>query len=127
MISISAVIGIIIIHLLGDFVFQTNEMALNKSKSNYWLTLHVLVYTLVTFLGWNFCLLQPSILYSIEDLFKVIILVFTTHWITDYITSRISSKYFEKKDNHNGFLVIGIDQVLHYIQLLCIYHLCVKI
>ena len=127
MISISAVIGIIMIHLLGDFVFQTNEMALNKSKSNYWLTLHVLVYTLVTFLGWNFCLLQPSILYSIGDLFKVIILVFTTHWITDYITSRISSKYFEKKDNHNGFLVIGIDQVLHYIQLLWIYYLSVKI
>lgn len=126
MISIITALLIIAIHFFADFVCQTHEMAINKSKSNYWLSMHVMVYTAVTLIAWHFCLLQPATIYHIVDYLLFIGFIFSTHWITDYITSRISSKYFGKGDYHNGFVVVGIDQVLHYIQLFSAYWLFVK-
>jgi hypothetical protein len=37
-------IGLIWIHWFADFFCQTDKMAINKSKSIYWLTIHVFVY-----------------------------------------------------------------------------------
>lgn len=122
MISLYTVILIIVIHFFADFVCQTHEMAINKSKDNYWLSAHVRVYTLVSFLVWDFCILQPSIEYHLNDYLVFLIFVFGTHWITDYITSRFSGKYFGSGDYHNGFVVVGLNQVLHYIQLFFIYN-----
>jgi hypothetical protein len=48
---------------------------------------------------------------------------FVGHTATDYITSRCSKKYFSKNDYHNGFVVIGFDQILHYLQLYFTYKL----
>lgn len=121
MISILTALLIIVIHFFADFVCQTHEMAINKSKSNYWLSVHVAVYTFVTFLAWHFTLLQPASEYHMSVYLLLAGFIFTTHWITDYITSRISSKYFGKGDYHNGFVVVGIDQVLHYAQLFTAY------
>jgi len=126
MISIFNVILIQLIHLFADFMCQTHEMAVGKSKSNYWLSLHVAVYTLITFLGWHFCLMQPAFNYFFINYLYFTTFIFSTHWITDYITSRISSKYFGKGDYHNGFVVVGIDQVLHNIQLLTAYYLFIR-
>ena len=39
------------------------------------------------------------------------------HWVTDFLTSRIGKPFWDKGDFHNGFVVVGFDQVLHYIQL----------
>lgn len=36
---------IIVAHFVGDFVLQTHRMAVNKSKSLFYLSYHVLVYT----------------------------------------------------------------------------------
>ena len=123
MINVGIVLFIIFIHWLADFHCQTHEMSMNKSKSNFWLTMHILVYTLVTFIFWNFFLLQPNYLYHIWDYIKIAGFIFTTHWITDYITSRMTSKLYAKGDFHNFFVVIGADQVLHYTQLLLAYYL----
>ena len=126
MISIITLLVVIAIHFFADFVCQTHNMAINKSKSNYWLTLHVLTYTFVTWLAWLFCFFQPSMDYKSYDYVSFSVFIFTTHWITDYITSRISSKYFGKGDYHNGFVVVGFDQVLHYIQLFFAYYYFIK-
>jgi len=126
MISIPMVLLIIAIHFFADFVCQSHDMAINKSKSNYWLTYHVLVYTLVTFLAWHFCILQPPMEFDVTNLALFVGLIFSTHWITDYISSRFTSKFFGKGDSHNGFVVVGLDQVAHYIQLFLAYYLFVK-
>jgi hypothetical protein len=48
-------------------------------------------------------------------------ITFFAHFATDYVTSRISKKFFDAKDYHNGFVVVGFDQVLHYVQLLATF------
>jgi len=126
MISIPVLLLIIIIHFYCDFCLQSDEMAVNKSKSNYWLSLHVAVYTSVTFLAWLFCFFQPSSLYVFHQYWYFVCFIFVTHWITDYCTSRLTSKHFSKNDYHWGFVVVGFDQVLHYIQLFSAYYIFIK-
>lgn len=102
---------ILIIHFLADFGLQTHEQA-NK-KSSDWLILfyHVGVYSLVWLIASWFWFGEffHALLFSL--------ITFCIHYITDAITSRISKPFFEKNDYHNGFVVIGFDQILHYIQL----------
>jgi hypothetical protein len=109
---------IIFIHWVSDFICQTHEMSIKKSKSNLWLTKHVMVYTAVTTILWG-------ITFAFESGFeKGLILAgitFITHWITDYFTSRWTSKLYAKGDIHNFFVVVGLDQFIHYTTLLGTY------
>jgi hypothetical protein len=114
---IETLLIIIFIHFVADFMCQTDKMAQNKSKSNYWLSMHVVVYTAVTMVSW-IILFAFSLIYVP---FTAFILIFVMHWITDYTTSRISSKLYQKGDIHNFFVIVGLDQVLHYIQLFLVY------
>lgn len=84
-------------HWLADFVFQTNWMATNKSKNWWALSSHVGVYTLCFLIfGWKFALLNGGI-----------------HFGVDAVTSRVTSKLWERKDVHNFFVVVGLDQLVH--------------
>lgn len=100
----SAIISILFGHWVADFLFQTNAMALRKSKSLKWLTLHVLVYTVIILLfvlfllPWKTALIFAGINGAL-------------HWITDFFTSRLSALY--ANDRRNFFLIIGLDQFLH--------------
>ena len=104
-------------------MFQTQKMSMNKSKNNYWLTMHVFFYTLITASAW-------MVYFALDFIyipFLAVFLIFALHWITDYITSRITSKLYAKGDYHNFFVVIGFDCFLHYCQLFLIYkYLIVK-
>lgn len=113
------------IHWEADFSMQTTEMATNKSKSNYWLTMHALVYTGVTLLFWRFFIFNPAHSYLFMDYVKFCTFIFTTHWMTDYITSRMTGKLYREGKYHEFFALIGIDQVCHTIQLLTAYYLFV--
>ena len=110
---------ILIIHWFADFVFQTTEQSMNKgigkSLFNKHLFSHVLVYTS----AWVFCLV-PFVDYSGILLFALI--TFTFHYLTDWCTSRIGKIYWDRGDYHNGFVVVGFDQILHYIQLWLTLH-----
>lgn len=123
---------IIFIHWVADFIFQAEEWATNKSKSNTALFRHVLTYSTIWVLPACVILgnLRPSettewYVYSTLLFFT---LTFLFHFITDYITSRIVSKRFADKyyggpiPNFGAFTVIGFDQVLHYVQLFLTYH-----
>lgn len=110
------------VHFVADFLLQSDWMALNKSKRWDALALHVTVYS-ACFLpwGWPFALG-----------------VWITHFITDAITSRITSRLWfidlypraDHSPNYYGayplyarvdsgkrhwfFVVIGADQLIHY-------------
>lgn len=100
---------LLVLHFFADFIMQTNAQATGKSKRWKPLLTHTGSYATIFLFG----LLWP--LGSSALLFAVI--TFVAHTATDYVTSRLSRPLFEKGDYHNGFVVIGFDQMLHYIQL----------
>jgi hypothetical protein len=84
-------------HFIADFVLQSDKIALNKSKSNKWLGLHSLVYSLCfIFWGW-----------------KYVTVLLLTHFLIDGITSRIGSFLWKRDARHWFFVIIGFDQALH--------------
>jgi|APSaa5957512576_1039674.scaffolds.fasta_scaffold03230_17 hypothetical protein len=115
--EINIFIFILLIHFLGDFVLQTHEQAKEKHKSPEMLTYHVLTYSFIWLIAmyvWT-----DNIWYSVY--FTCI--TFVTHWIIDLFSSNIGKPFWRDKDYHNGFVVVGADQVLHYLQLIFTYKL----
>ena len=108
----TTVIFLLLIHFLADFGLQTHEQAINKSTSNLWLFYHVGTYSLV----WLIAMYTFSNLFIESLAFAIITFIF--HFGTDYVTSRLAKKFFDDKDFHNGFVVVGFDQLLHAIQLI---------
>jgi len=108
MIDLGIVLLLVWLHFIADFVFQSDYMAQNKSKSNQVLLLHVLVYSLPFYIiGWEFALLNGAM-----------------HFVVDYITSRITSRLWAKKEVHWFFVVVGLDQAIHmtclFVSYLCL-------
>lgn len=108
------------IHYIGDFMLQTHWQATNKSKNNLALTLHVLSYSF-TFLFFG-CTAAMLGCINGDNVIKFCLVNGCLHWITDYYTSRASSKLFARSDWHNFFLIIGGDQLIHYIFLTLTYY-----
>ena len=105
MIPVNVLIAIIFMHFFADFVLQNDKMALNKSKSNLWLGIHVLVYMIpITVFGWKFSLING-----------------VAHFITDWFTSRGTTYLWQKKKRHEFFVLIGLDQALHMATLVLVY------
>jgi hypothetical protein len=114
-------------HFFADFVCQTEEMATKKSKDMWWLSYHVGVYTTIMSF-WTILLVMVIHGFILETsppstffLFSLWCFIFVGHWITDFISSKITSRLWKKGDTHNFFVVIGFDQWLHLVQLLIIY------
>lgn len=127
MISFKVVTLLLLLHLVGDFFLQSDWMALNKSKSCRALLVHAGIYSLcfLLFFGFYFAFVT-----------------FVLHAVTDAITSRITSKlwfidlyprpdrgadnygaypfyaYVEQEKRHWFFVMIGVDQFIHYVTLL---------
>jgi hypothetical protein len=134
--TLTIVFSIIFIHWVADFIFQAEEWANNKSKNNVDLYKHVITYSTI----WLF--ISPFLLgitrpdettqWYVYSSILFFMITFCCHFITDYVTSRIVSHKFEKKEygspipNTGAFTVIGFDQVLHYIQLFGTYYLLTK-
>lgn len=102
---------ILVVHFLADFVLQTDWQVKNKNNNFKALISHTLTYSLVWF-AMSFVILENTIS---SVIFAII--TFVTHTITDNITSKYVKYFFDKKDTHNGFKIIGFDQILHYLQL----------
>lgn len=112
-------------HFLSDFVCQTHEMSINKSKSLLWLSYHVLVYTSVTTLSWSL-----FFGYKMNDPITTIPMIFITtfisHWITDYFTSKWTSRLWTEEKVHDFFVVIGLDQLIHAITLIITFNYLIQ-
>jgi len=119
MINLSIVFTLIFSHWIFDFIMQSDEEAKGKSSSNYWLLSHTFKYSILWF---------PIIMVLMCPYEAVIfvLVIFIAHTITDYFTSRLNTKLYNKGDIHNFFVSVGFDQVLHYVQLLLTYYYLTK-
>ena len=90
------------IHFVADFILQSRWMAENKSKFAWPLILHCFVYTL------PFLIIDYFYLVAYYAIINGVL-----HFVVDFITSRITSKLYEKKKIHAFFAVIGLDQAIH--------------
>ena len=113
MISLPSILAIVWTHVLADFVFQSDAMAINKSTSNKWLALHVFVYTV--------CFLPACVMLGFYAGLGFCALNYVAHFITDYVTSRKTSTLWKQGRRHAFFVVIGIDQGLHLTALTTTY------
>ncbi len=105
MISIQTLYWLLLTHYIADFTLQTTYMSKNKSTSNKALGLHCLIYGLC-FLWLGFV---PAFILG------------SSHFIIDYISSRLTSWFFKRDDIHNFFVIVGADQFLHSMVLFAVY------
>lgn len=107
-------LAVLTVHWVADFILQTHWQAQNKSKNNWALTAHVAVYTVCLFVAGLF-------IFGVIDKAGVVYLWAMAngilHWVTDYYTSRATSKLYAKQDWHNFFVVVGLDQLIHQFTL----------
>ena len=118
-----AIILIFVTHFLADFVFQTHEMSLKKSKSILWLSYHVAVYSVVTTIIWSIFFGVGRDVSLIPAIFG---LTFVSHWVTDYFTSKWTSRLWAEERVHDFFVVIGLDQLIHATTLLITFNYLIE-
>jgi len=115
------VLIILIAHFVADFMLQTHYMASNKSENVWVLVQHIITYTIAFFiifgsswfiLSWFF---EPTV--SAEIWLKLTIGISLIngilHYLIDFFTSKITKHLWNKKQYHNFFVIIGLDQLLH--------------
>lgn len=117
-------LAIFVVHFLGDFVFQSSKMATGKSKSLKWLSIHVGVYALVSLISFS----------VLTFYFGNVLIGFYwwtinvgLHFIVDFFTSKITSRFWEQKNMRFFFVMIGFDQLLHAICLISTFFIFLDI
>jgi hypothetical protein len=102
-------------HFIADFVFQSDKMATRKAECGNALFDHCITYAAVTWLLWMVFIFGVinDVTISVIGLFAYLLL---THLFVDSITSKIT-KYYYTRNRHVFFVIIGFDQVIHYITL----------
>ena len=100
------IVLLLLSHLFGDFIFQGNKIATQKSKSLKWLSIHVLIYTSVLTVISVFALDSKLLL-------DFVLINGILHWFTDLITSKINARLFQMENKHWFYMGIGVDQFIH--------------
>lgn len=93
---------LLVAHFIGDFVLQSHWMSVNKSSNWKALAAHVAVY--------GACLTPFGLLFALANA--------AIHGAVDAVTSRITKRLWLAQRWHYFFLVIGADQLTHYLCLL---------
>lgn len=108
-------------HYFSDFIFQSRKMGENKSTSLKWLTIHVLVYCLSFFVLMGIPYFDDS--ETIKMLLGWIGINGVLHWITDFVTSKMTRYLYKEKEMYGFWSVIGLDQLIHMLTLLWTFKL----
>ena len=103
---INAVVG----HMVGDYLFQTDYLALNKKRSSTICAIHCLV--------WTTCVMSFAFWWSLQ----AFLFLFLTHFIQDrtHIVSWWMSKMGQnqfKKPPFTPWSIIVVDNTLHLVQI----------
>lgn len=115
--TLSIIITILIAHFVADWLLQTSWMAQNKWNQWRALSAHVAVYTLIMVIaGFNLGIESSMIAGVAWGLLNGAL-----HYWIDYITSKITHTYWDRKDFRAFFLAIGADQLIHYLILFWTY------
>jgi hypothetical protein len=92
-------------HFIGDFILQTDKMAINKATSVKWLTIHSVCYGLpFTYFSFNFA-----------------IIIMMSHFTVDFFTSKLNRHLNANGHIHWFFTSIGFDQAIHLTILYVVY------
>ncbi len=126
-INIWVVLVILTMHWIADFILQTDGQAKGKSKNLGYLLQHTVVYSLffiipITILWGNGHTTTNYIFMSLS--FSSV--TFICHTIQDYFTSRLNSKLWAEGQVHDFFISVGLDQLLHFIQLILTYQIIIS-
>lgn len=115
---------ILLVHWFADFVCQTDEQAVGKSKNKLLLLEHTLSYTLVLMIAYFIYVLiyLNQIVNPIVNYVVAVIITLFCHTITDFYTSKLNAKLWNSNKRHLFFVSIGFDQILHYIQLFMTFY-----
>jgi hypothetical protein len=108
-----AIIALLASHFVGDFVLQSDKMAMNKSTSFKWLYVHCLAYIFALLPFAHLASVGPSIGLGIWWIGN-----FAAHFLTDAVTSRITARLYAAGKRHWFFVMIGLDQLIHYSTLI---------
>jgi len=125
MVSIPLFTYVLVLHYLGDYIFQPYWVSVEKSENLKILLYHVFIYTATLYLGLIFVVGLKSVL-----VFSGI--TFALHFMVDFLTSRIISdnssnlrldpdvsKPIHKRLKLWGPIsLLGFDQLLHQVCLL---------
>lgn len=117
--QILAILVLLFSHWVGDFVLQTDEMATQKSKNNWALVKHTLVYSLTITIVSG--LLYLFNFFGAQYWWEVLLfglIQFVSHTLIDFVTSRMNAYYWVNEKRHQFFTNIGFDQFLHSLVLI---------
>ena len=124
-----AIILILFSHFIADFICQSQKMAINKSSSNVWLTIHVLVYTLTMLpvaMFLDYLLGGELSSWFIGNKMQTGICKWWlfngfVHWGVDFMTSKLTKYLWTNKKERLFFMTIGLDQFIHTATLIWSY------
>jgi len=95
--TIIEIIAIFVIHWIADFIMQDEKWALGKSKNIKDLLSHTFMYSSIWMIIGSILKVTDVVNWYPGALSSFALITFIAHTITDYFTSRIVSKRFEKE------------------------------
>lgn len=106
---IQNIMFVLIAHMTGDYLFQSNYLAVNKGKDNYLLLAHSVLYM--------FGIMIVAFVMGIELNLTILALIGVIHFEVDYLKARgITTKWLGDKK------ALILDQVIHYVTLLALLY-----
>lgn len=107
--------SLFVAHLLGDWLFQTEWMALNKNKKVTAMVTHLVIYHLFILgvLGWHFSFSNLSI-------YVVLLLMIVVHALLDLqwtVLAIIKFLRITVKREPEKWIMVAVDQTLHILLL----------
>lgn len=110
----------IVAHYVGDFMLQSRKIATKKSSSILALSIHVAIYAAT--------LLVFSLLVNFTPHQRAMFVIYNglLHFITDYISSRITAKALSNGNTKKFWDTIGVDQFTHIYTLYITYRMLIN-
>lgn len=103
--DVQAILVLLTVHFVADFLLQSHWMASNKSRRMDALLLHTVTY--------GACFVIFGVWFAVMN--------FALHTLVDFVTSRITSQLWAKQQWHWFFAVVGADQLIHFFCLILTY------